>query len=152
MKYKILLPCSLFFAVCFFVSQYCYINRSASLPRGIYLKTSRAIAKGSFVVFHPTAAQQPLVSKYVKNTPLIKRVAALPGQAYRLPPASDTDSKGQAITPFSPKTGIVPSAQFVVIGDTKYSLDSRYLGFVPQSSIMDTITPLFVFLKSIRKE
>nr|WP_320194014.1 S26 family signal peptidase [uncultured Desulfobacter sp.] len=145
MKYKILLPCSLLFAVCFFVSQYCYINVSSSLPRGLYLKTSRAIAKGSYVVFHPTDSQQALVSKYVKNTPLMKRVAALPGQAYRLPPASHTDSKGRAITPFFPKTGIVPSAQFVVIGDTKYSLDSRYLGFVPQSSIVDTITPLFVF-------
>nr|WP_320192755.1 S26 family signal peptidase [uncultured Desulfobacter sp.] len=145
MKYKILMPCSLLFAVCFFVSQYCYINVSASLPRGLYLKTSRAIGNGSFVVFHPTAAQQPLVSKYVKNIPLMKRVGALPGQVYRLPPASKTDSKGRAITPFSPKTGIVPSEQFVVIGDTKYSLDSRYLGFVPQSSIVDTITPLVVF-------
>jgi conjugative transfer signal peptidase TraF len=145
MKYKIMLPCSLLFAVCFFVSQYCYINVSASLPRGLYLKTSRAIGNGSYVVFHPTAAQQPLVSKYVNNTPLMKRVAALPGQAYQLPPASDTDSKGRSIKPFYPKTGIVPSAQFVVIGDTKYSLDSRYLGFVPQSSIIDTITPLLVF-------
>ena len=145
MKYKIMLLCSLMFAVCFFVSQYCYINVSASLPRGLYLKTSRAIGNGSYVVFHPTAAQQPLVSKYVNNTPLMKRVAALPGQAYQLPPASDTDSKGRSITPFFPKTGIVPSAQFVVTGDTKYSLDSRYLGFVPQSSIVDTITPLLVF-------
>ena len=145
MKYRVMLSFGLFFAVCFFVSQHCYINVSASLPRGIYLKTSQAIANGTYVVFHPTAAQQPLVSKYVKNTPLMKRVAALPGQAYQLPPASDTDSKGRAITPFCPKTGIVPSEQFVVIGDTKYSLDSRYLGFVPQSSIIDTITPLFVF-------
>ena len=145
MKYKILLPCSLLFGVCFFVSQYCYINVSASLPRGIYLKTSRAIGNGSYVVFHPTDSQQSLVSKYVKNIPLMKRVAALPGQAYQLPPASNTDSKGRAITHFSPKTGIVPFEQFVVIGDTKYSLDSRYLGFIPQSSIVDTITPLFVF-------
>ena len=145
MKYKILLPCSLLFAVCFFVSQYCYINVSASLPRGLYLKTSRVIGNGSYVVFHPTATQQAIVSKYVKNTPLIKRVAALPGQEYRLPPASDKDSKGRSIKSFSPKTGIVPFAQFVVIGDTKYSLDSRYLGFVPQSSIVDTITPLLVF-------
>jgi conjugative transfer signal peptidase TraF len=133
------------FGVCFFVSQYCYINVSASLPIGIYLKTSRAIGNGSYVVFHPTESQQLLVSKYVKDIPLMKRVAALPGQAYRLPPTSDTDSKGRAITPFFPKTGIVPSEQFVVIGNTKYSLDSRYLGFVPQSSIVDTITPLFVF-------
>jgi conjugative transfer signal peptidase TraF len=145
MKYKILLSCSLLFGVCFFVSQYCYINVSASLPRGLYLKTSRAIGNGSYVVFHPTESQQLLVSKYVKDIPLMKRVAALPGQAYQLPPASDIDSKGRAITPFFPKTGIVPSEQFVVIGNTKYSLDSRYLGFVPQSSIVDTITPLFVF-------
>jgi conjugative transfer signal peptidase TraF len=145
MKYKIMLLCCLFFAVFYFVSQYCYINASGSLPRGLYLKTSRAIANGSFVVFNPTAAQKPLVSKYVKDTPLMKRVAALPGQAYQLPPASDTDSKGRAVKPFSPKTGIVPPEQFVVIGNTKYSLDSRYLGFIPQSSIVDTITPLFVF-------
>jgi len=133
------------FTVCFFISQYCYINVSASLPRGLYLKNSQAITNGSFVVFNPIATQQPIVAKYVKNKPLMKRVAALPGQVYQLPTASDTDNKGRAITPFSPKTGIVPSAQFVVVGDTKYSLDSRYLGFVPQSSIVDTITPLLVF-------
>ena len=142
---KIMLPCSLCFALCFFISQYCYINASASLPLGIYLKTSRAIANGSFVVFHPTAAQQPLVSRYVKNTPLMKRVAALPGQAYQLPPASDTDSKGRTITAFEPKTGIVPANHLVVVGNTKFSLDSRYIGFVPQSSIIDTITPFWVF-------
>jgi len=142
---KIMLPCSLLFAVYFFISQYCYINASASLPRGIYLKTSRAIANGSFVVFHPTVAQQRLVSKYVKNTPLMKRVAALPGQAYQLLPASDTDSKGRPITAFEPKTGIVPDNHLILVGNTKFSLDSRYIGFVPQSSIIDTITPFFVF-------
>ena len=142
---KIMLPCSLFFAVCFFISQYCYINASASLPRGVYLKTSQAIANGSFVVFHPIAAQQPLVSKYVKNIPLMKRVAALPGQAYQLPPASNTDSKGRPITAFEPKTGIVPANHLIVVGNTNFSLDSRYIGFVPQSSIIDAITPLFVF-------
>lgn len=150
MKYKskiikIMLPCSLLFAVCFLISQYCYINASASLPLGIYLKTSRAITNGSFVVFHPTAAQQLLVSKYVKDIPLMKRVAALPGQAYQLPPASDTDSKGRPVTAFEPITGIVPANHLVVVGNTKFSLDSRYLGFVPQSSIVDTITPLWVF-------
>lgn len=142
---KFMLPSSLFFAACFFISQYCYINASASLPLGIYLKTSRAIANGSFVVFHPTAAQQPLVSKYVKNIPLMKRVAALPGQAYQLPLASDTDSQGRPITAFEPKTGTVPANHLVVVGNTKFSLDSRYIGFVPQSSIIDTITPFFVF-------
>ena len=141
----ILLLCSLFFAACFFISQYCYINTSASLPVGIYLKISQVITNGSFVVFHPTAAQQILVSKYVQNIPLMKRVAALPGQAYQLPPASDTDSKGRPITAFEPKTGIVPDNHLIVVGNTKFSLDSRYIGFVPQSSIMDTITPLFVF-------
>ena len=142
---KIMLPCSLFFAVCFFISRCCYINASASLPIGIYLKTSRAIANGSFVVFHPTAAQQPFVAKYVQNSPLMKRVAALPGQVYQLPPASDTDSKGSPVTAFEPKTGVVPANHLIVVGNTKFSLDSRYIGFVPQSSIIDTITPLLVF-------
>jgi len=142
---KIMLPCTLFFAAYFFISQYCYINTSASLPVGLYVKNQKAITRGCYVVFHPTPAQQLHVSKYVKNLPLMKRVAALPGQTYQLPPASDTDSEGRVITPFSPKTGIVPSEHLVVLGNTKYSLDSRYLGFVPQSSIIDTITPLWVF-------
>jgi type IV secretory pathway protease TraF len=75
----------------------------------------------------------------------MKRVAALPGQAYQLPPASDTDSKGRLIAAFEPKTGVVPDSHLVVVGNTKFSLDSRYIGFVPQSSIIDTITPFFVF-------
>jgi|GEM_PF-2034691 len=142
---KIMLLCSLCFAVCFFISQYCYINTSASLPVGLYVKNQKAITRGCYVVFHPTAAQQIHVSKYVKNLPLMKRVAALPGQAHQLPPASDTDSKGRTITAFEPKTGIVPANHLVVVGNTKFSLDSRYIGFVPQSSIIDTITPLWVF-------
>lgn len=141
----IILPCSLFFAVCFFISQYCYINTSASLPVGLYIKTQKAIIKGSYVVFKPTAAQQPMVSRYVQNNiPLMKRVSAMSGQTYQLPPASNIDSKGRSITCFPQKTGIVPAGYLVVIGNTKYSLDSRYLGFIPQSSIIDTITPFFV--------
>lgn len=140
----IVLSCSLLFIVCFFVSQYCYINTSASLPVGLYAKSKETITHGSYVVFKPTAAQQPLVSKYVKNIPLIKRVDALSGQSYKLPPAFDTDSKGRPITPFQPKIGIVPTDHLVVVGNTKYSLDSRYLGFIPQASIIDIITPVFV--------
>lgn len=129
-----------------FVSQFCYINVTASLPVGLYVKTNQPVKIGSFVVFQPDLNKHPFVAKYLDpDIPLIKRVAALPGQKYQLPPASDIDSKGRAITPFSPGTGIVPSKQLVVIGNTKYSLDSRYLGFVPQSSIIDTITPLLVF-------
>jgi len=144
-RIKILLLCSLFLAACFFISQYCYINTSASLPVGIYLKISQVITNGSFVVFHPTETQQPLVSRYVKKIPLMKRVAALPGQTYQLPPASYADSKGRPIKAFEPQTGIVPANHLIVVGNTKFSLDSRYIGFVPQSSIIDTVTPLFVF-------
>lgn len=142
----IILLCSLFFAVCFFVSRHCYINTSESLPVGLYMKTQNTITSGCYVVFTPTAKQQQIVSKYVQdNTPLIKRVAAMPGQAYQLPQASGTDSKGRPVTAFDPKTGIVPADHLIVVGNTKFSLDSRYLGFIPRSSIIDTVTPVFVF-------
>ncbi|NDY73518.1 peptidase [Desulfobacter hydrogenophilus] len=132
--------------VILFISNYCYINATASLPVGLYLKTNQPIKIGSIVVFYPDLNENPFAAKYVSpGIPLMKRVAFLSGQTFHLPPASNIDSKGRTITPFSPKTGIVPSEQLVVVGNTKYSLDSRYLGFIPQSSIIDTVSPLFVF-------
>jgi conjugative transfer signal peptidase TraF len=143
---QLLFIISLTAIVILFISNYCYINSTASLPIGLYLKTNQPIKVGSIVVFYPDLNGKPFASKYVSpGIPLMKQVAFLSGQRFQLPPASNIDSKGQTITPFSPKTDIVPSGQLIVIGNTKYSLDSRYLGFIPQSSIIDTVSPLFVF-------
>jgi conjugative transfer signal peptidase TraF len=140
---------SLSAAIALFISQRCYINTTASLPVGLYLKTKQPLKIGSIVVFHPDLDKHPFAAKYLEpDTPLMKRVAALPGRAYQLPPASDTDSKDRPITPWTPVAGIVPARHIIVIGDTKFSLDSRYLGLIPQSSVIDTVTPFFIWSKS----
>jgi conjugative transfer signal peptidase TraF len=140
---------SLAAAIALFISQRCYINTTASLPIGLYLKTRQPLKIGTIVVFRPDLDKHPFVAKYLEpDTPLMKRVAALPGQAYQLPPASDADSKGRPITPWTPVTGIVPARHIIVTGDTEFSLDSRYLGLIPQCCVIDTVTPFFIWSKS----
>jgi type IV secretory pathway protease TraF len=136
-------------AISLFISQRCYINTTASLPVGLYVKTKQPLKIGSIVVFHPDIDKHPFVAKYLDpDTLLMKRVAALPGQAYQLPPASDTDSKGRPISLWAPVAGIVPARNIIVTGDTEFSLDSRYLGFIPQCCVINTVTPFFIWSKS----
>lgn len=140
---------SLSATIAFFISQRCYINTTASLPVGLYVKTKEPLKIGAIVVFSPDLDKHPFAAKYLEpDTPLMKRVAALPGQTYQLPPASDADSKGCSITPWAPAAGIVPTKHIIVTGDTKFSLDSRYLGFIPQCCVIDTVTPFFIWSKS----
>lgn len=145
---KLLFIISLSAIVTLFISQFCYINVTASLPVGLYVKTNRPIKIGSIVVFQPDFDKYPFVARYLSSgLPLMKRVTALPGQKYQLPPASNTDSKGRAIKPWAITKGVVPANHIVVIGNTRYSLDSRYLGFISQSSIIDVVTPFLVWRK-----
>jgi len=146
---KLLFIISLVAIMTLFISQFCYINVTASLPVGLYVKTNKLIKIGSIVAFRPDFDKYPFVTKYLTpGIPLMKRVAALPGQTYQLPLASDTDSKGHAIKPWAITKGIVPNNYLIVLGDTQYSLDSRYLGFIPQSSIIDIVQPFLVWRKS----
>lgn len=132
--------------VALFISQFCYINITGSLPYGLYVKTHQPIKTGSIVVFRPNIKQYPFVAKYIKpGLPLMKKVSALPGQVYNLPLTSKADSKGNPIIPWTPTTSTVPDNHLFVLGVTKYSLDSRYLGFIPQTSVIHHVRPLLTW-------
>lgn len=145
---KILLfPVSIVFVFAvFFIGQFCYINKTASLPFGLYLKTNEPIAPGVVVVFTPDFKKHPHLYRYLTNDEvLMKKVSFVAGQKYKLPPAASYDNKGRPIEPYQPNTGMVKPGFIIVQGETIYSLDSRYLGAIPLSSVIDTVKPLLVW-------
>lgn len=146
MKTAISIISLLLFGLCCFISQYCYINTTASLPLGIYLKTEEAITPGVLVVFSPPKNLAEFVAKYTpKETPLLKKVVAVEEESYYLPKAATEDSKGRAVVPYFPRVGRVPHDHIIVQGETIYSLDSRYLGPIPLEQIITTVKPLFTW-------
>lgn len=136
----IVVVCGVFIANC------CYINTTSSLPVGLYIKTDRELTTGSFIVFEPDRQKHSFISRYIKeNIPLIKKVAFTPGQNYTLPAAVTVDRSGRKIVPYLPKQGVVPEDHFIVLGNTVNSLDSRYLGLISSSQIIDQVVPFLVW-------
>ena len=81
---------------------------------------------------------------------LVKKVGCLPGQALWmnategwcddqfLATVKNTDFQGDSLRPFLFK-GLVPAQSFFVIGDSEWSYDSRYWGFVAQKRVLGKI-------------
>ncbi|SDP35792.1 S26 family signal peptidase [Desulforhopalus singaporensis] len=129
-----------------FIAKYCYINTTASLPYGIYLKTNQPIEQGVLVAFYPPASKAEFVSRYTEpGTPLLKKVTFIGGEKYHLPPAAEQDSRGRPVIPYIPATGIVPQSHVIVEGETIHSLDSRYIGPIPTKLVITTIKPLWTW-------
>ncbi|SDP01852.1 S26 family signal peptidase [Desulforhopalus singaporensis] len=132
--------------LCSFMAQYCYINTTASLPYGLYLRTNQPIEPGVLVAFYPPASKAEFVSRYTEpGTPLLKKVTFIGGEKYHLPPAAEKDSRGQLIPPYTPIRGVVPREHLIVEGKTIHSLDSRYIGPIPTSLVITTIKPLWTW-------
>ncbi len=124
------------------------LNLTASLPRGLYAFSSRPVEKDAFVVFdlpesnpvHELAAKRGYTPPGHK---LHKRVAALPGEAYTLPPVSPRDAQGRPMRAFQPVRGVVPQGMAVVLGNSTNSFDSRYYGPVPLDALR-VVVPLLI--------
>jgi type IV secretory pathway protease TraF len=129
------------------------MNRSDSLPRGLYLRTLEPIALGSIVAM-PTPpvilpyleAVSPAWAKWLERHPLIKRVAAIQGDEIcrdgRGAVTVGVAFLGVAATTL-PDGGALPTwagcqrlgeNEIAVVGDTPDSLDSRIYGPVPAAT------------------
>jgi len=117
------------------------VNETKSVPAGLYLRQlGEQPQLGSIVAVHqPSAAREVLADLGVDpDMALLKRVAALPGQAV----CSDgrrvvTPLGAHAINTFSDRPGAprpwlgcgpLGPDEFFLLGDTAWSYDSRYFG------------------------
>jgi type IV secretory pathway protease TraF len=123
------------------------VNESASLPRGLYLRTPVAPALGQIVaVTPPPAARSYLAALGARpDARLLKRVVATSGdvvcrngQAMAWPRgirlARSRDRRGRPL-PVWAGCRRLDVGEVLVMGDTAASFDSRYFGPVPSSAI-----------------
>ncbi|TIR18308.1 MAG: S26 family signal peptidase [Mesorhizobium sp.] len=133
-------------------------NASASAPVGLYGLGLGAARTGDFVLVRmpKTVGQLADQRGYLpRGVPLVKRVAALPGEhvcafndaiiiggriaARRL----KTDSKGRPLPWWNGCRPLASDEVFLINGAAPDSFDSRYFGPVPAANIVGRLVPLW---------
>jgi conjugative transfer signal peptidase TraF len=144
------------------------LNLTPSEPLGLWriVALQRPVETGDLVFICPpttTPFEEARRRGYVRRglcpdgfAPLIKTVAALPGQYVEIgakvtvdgrPLASSTvrasDGEGRPITPF--KTGLVPLRHLYLHSSFASSYDSRYFGPLPDAALLGLARPVLTF-------
>ncbi|PZV36413.1 S26 family signal peptidase [Mesorhizobium kowhaii] len=134
-------------------------NASASTPIGLYrVRPAERLALGDLVAVD---APEPLASFLADNgylprgVPMIKRVAALPGQkvcrsglaitvdGIEIDKALEHDHFGRPLPVWRGCRRIVSGQVFLMNALVRHSLDGRYFGPIATSSIIGRATPLW---------
>lgn len=134
-------------------------NASASVPIGLYLAMpADRLALGDLVAAAPPAALAPLLSErgYLPlGVPLLKRVQGLPGarvcriglvitvDGVPLGTARDRDRAGHDLPIWQGCRMLAEGEVFLMNRDVPDSLDGRYFGPLPASSIIARLVPIW---------
>lgn len=147
------------------------LNTTSSLPKGVYVIVDAPLQVGSVVLVCPPlgkVSEEARARGYVgfsADCPeqfqrLIKRVVGTPGMTVstaasgllvidgrELPSSSvkPTDSAGRPLTAYFALPATLSHSQYLVLGDTEKSFDSRYFGPVERGSIRAVMQPVFTF-------
>jgi conjugative transfer signal peptidase TraF len=135
-------------------------NASASVPVGLYaIHPVGRLTAGELLVVKPPArlAQFMAVRKYLGlGVPLIKHVAALPGQivcrseltitvnGVAKAEALDRDTRGRKLPVWQGCGAIQLHEVFLMNAGVPDSFDGRYFGPLPDSTIIGSATPLWL--------
>jgi len=134
-------------------------NATASAPVGLYrVKPAAKLRRGDFVLaWLPDAARQLAATRdYLPaNVPLVKRVAALTGDAIcreqarvtingiAVATALLTDSRGRALPRWGGCQKLGRDELFLLMRDVPDSFDGRYFGPTATSAIIGKLVPLW---------
>jgi len=135
-------------------------NASASVPIGLYaVHPAGKLTAGELLVIRPPAALAQFMAarRYLAlGVPLIKHVAALPGQivcrsgrkitvdCIAEAEALDRDARGRKLPVWQACRKIQSGEVFLMNAGVPDSFDSRYFGPVPDSTIIGSATPLWL--------
>jgi len=134
-------------------------NASASTPLGLYdLTAPNGLKAGDLVAVRPP---KPLADFMVgrgyigRSVPLLKPVAALPGQqvcrvgrtvtvdGVPFGEAQDRDRRGRMLPVWQGCRRIAPDQIFLMNPSVRDSLDGRYFGPLPRTVVIGRATPLY---------
>jgi len=141
-------------------------NRTESLPLGFYLVSDNVglLKRGQAVCFRYVEPDWAKGRYLPPGSFICKEVLGLPGDSVisaphelilRAPdgahalhlPLLEHDRKGKVLEhpEWAPKQQVPDGSLFLGSVRVPNSFDSRYLGFINRSAVVNTITPLFVF-------
>lgn len=134
-------------------------NASASVPIGLYdLDPPHHLTVGDLVAVMPDKPLSDFMVErgYIgRSVPLMKHVAALPGQqvcrtgnavtvdAVPLGNALDRDKRGRPLPVWQGCRRIADGDIFFMNPDVRDSLDGRYFGPIPARAVLGKATPLY---------
>ena len=136
-------------------------NRTGSAPEGLYVLSDEPITRGVWVIVSPRSSEAEWVSKrgYIgEDWPLIKRVAALPGDEIgregnaisinhvRFAEALESDSLGRQM-PVWHSCSILAEDEVFLLNSHPRSIDGRYFGPTKVSDIGGSIRLLWTWDK-----
>jgi conjugative transfer signal peptidase TraF len=135
-------------------------NASASVPLGLYATTpAEAIAHGNLVLVRPSETLAAFLAErgYVsRGVPLLKHVAALPPQVVCAEGTAITvdgetvahrrgaDRLGRPLPTWHGCQGLEPGEVFLLNAAEPDSLDGRYFGPLPRSSVVARLRPVWI--------
>jgi conjugative transfer signal peptidase TraF len=135
-------------------------NASASVPIGLYaIHPAGRLTAGEMLVVRPPAALAKFMAArgyLALGVPLIKHVAALPGQIVCRSgrtitvngiveaEALDRDARGRELPAWQGCRAVKTSEVFLLNAGVTNSFDGRYFGPVPDSTIIGSATPLWL--------
>jgi conjugative transfer signal peptidase TraF len=136
-------------------------NASESAPIGLYYVQSAGVLFVTMLVL--AMPPEPLASSLAqggylpRGVPLLKRIAALPGQSVcrheltisvdgvNIGAARERDRRGRALPVWRGCRTIADDEVFLMTWDERASLDSRYFGPIPKSAIIGRAELLWTF-------
>jgi conjugative transfer signal peptidase TraF len=135
-------------------------NASASVPIGLYLvQPAGVFRRDKILVVRPSVALAQFMAarRYLAlGVPLIKHIAALPGQlvcrsghtitvdGIAEAGALDSDSRGRELPVWRGCHTVQSGEVFLMNASVQDSFDGRYFGSVPDSTIIGSATPLWI--------
>jgi conjugative transfer signal peptidase TraF len=138
-----------------------YLNLTPSEPVGIYRRVSGRAERGTLILLNqPHDSVASILGHYLPaNIPLIKRIAAIPGDVVDesargvrvngiLWPNSAPlahDLEGRSLRPYPFGTYCVAAGRRWVMSNHPRGLDSRYFGPVTESSVISRLVPIITW-------
>lgn len=146
------------------------VNRTASLPLGIYWRTFAPLDRGSYVIFCPPADNSAFALARERHyidygnckgrfATLLKRVVGLPGDQIdvdadgvrvngvllRNSAPLAADRGGHALPIVRLHTNLPPQKLLLMSDYTPWSFDGRYFGLIPESAIQARVKPVWTW-------
>jgi conjugative transfer signal peptidase TraF len=134
-------------------------NASASVPIGLYaIHPPGALHVDELVVVRPPATLATFLDErryLAKGVPMLKRILALPGQTVcrtdrtvtvdgvAMGEALDRDSRGRRLPAWQGCRVLADNEVFLMNWQSKDSLDGRYFGPFPASTVVSRADPLW---------